>query len=154
MIFGKDSWGKCLLDVDSTSSHGYCASSEYLEKEQLHSLDPQNCCGEKSNRNLCFQDMKNLQKICLPVRSLIENFNAICYNQTDCGDANCVIAFPENNTLTKLIQLKRSNKEDFLFWGTPYELYKAITVIDYRPKIPWLPSISIYRYELLLKYVF
>lgn len=53
----------------------------------------------------------------------------------------------------RLIELQRSERFRFLFYGFPSELFQAVSLIDYRPNYYFLPISFLYHYETLLKYI-
>lgn len=155
----KQDWKKCLVDSIRNPATGFCLSPQFIEEERFFSLDPDtDCCGEDENkRNLCFESgSKN--KFCFPARILLKRFkNATCGNldfqflgieseeinrtatSSSCSPDRCFKPYPVDSNLTKLLVMEREDKDDFLFWGFPGELYSLITVTTFKPRSFWIP---------------
>ena len=144
------SWKNCLIETAMNPQIGFCVSKEFVEQEHTKPSDPNKCCDERSGQNLCF--LKNYQtKLCLPARKLLLNKSSTC-DKSNCQNVNsfCMTPTSEFNR-TKLIQIKRLDKKSVLFWGSPSELFQSVTLINYKPKMNWLPLKFIFYYETLLR---
>jgi len=135
---------------------GYCASDDFIEKERSFALNPNKCCDDNSEKSLCFSKNNSLEKMCLPVRQLLDKTSMTCNSSNECTkklDKNfhCVKPIADHNS-TKLIRIKRQGKPDVLFWGSPSELFQSVILVKYKPKMTSLPLLAIHYYETLLRY--
>ncbi len=157
-IMEVSNWKQCLLMIANCPRIGYCVSNDFIEKERSFALNPQKCCDDNSEKSLCFSKNNSLEKMCLPVRQLLDKTSMTCNTSDDCiknldKNYNCLKPMADHNS-TKLIIIERQGKPNVLFWGTPSELFQSIILIKYKPKMTSLPLIIIHYYETLLRYFF
>eukprot|EP00096_Caligus_rogercresseyi_P011086 TRINITY_DN4261_c0_g2_i1.p1 TRINITY_DN4261_c0_g2~~TRINITY_DN4261_c0_g2_i1.p1 ORF type:complete len:481 (-),score=127.64 TRINITY_DN4261_c0_g2_i1:5-1447(-) len=129
----KSDWRACIIKAIVNPAIGYCLDTKdvHLKKEEGSS-----CCSETDQRNsLCFSSPDKLTS-CLPVRSLLEKNPPVC-GAGNCSrhESTCFTPLLEFNS-SRLIQVKREERKDFLFVGNPAEIYYDTDVTDYIPKTP------------------
>lgn len=118
------------------------------------------CCdSSKASSNLCFVgesfkagDWKG--HACLPVRNVLEQSRSRCNATALCGEDSFCMR-PSLGNSSRLLQMQRSNgaKLDFLFVGSPAEVYQGVDVTDYVPRSPSAPVRLPSMMELLAHYV-
>lgn len=150
-VYDKQTWRGCLAQNLRLPPVSYCASREFVSKERFHSLDPDKCCGDDNNRNLCFQVIGSKhdgrKDLCLPARSLIQNVRTFCNESKGC-DAEFLCLSPVlENKFSRLVQIRRSEINTFLFYGFPGELLELVTVVNYKARFWILPNILVHYFE-------
>ena len=71
---------------------------------------------------------------------------------SSCSPDRCFKPYAVNSNLTKLLVMEREDKDDFLFWGFPGELYSQITVTTFKPRSSWIPpSILVHFIDSFLR---
>lgn len=103
-----------------------------------------------------FKKRNNVEDgLCLPVRLLLNTFTGNCNTTKDCmmDEPRCLKPVIEDK-LTRLMQLHREDKEPFLFYGYPGELFATISVIEFKPRLnQWIPVRPLLWYDSFLRYL-
>lgn len=90
---------------------------------------------------------------CLPARIMINQSQNFCHASHEClfQDTHCLK--PSLDNITKIVQIKRREGKDVLYFGHPADIYRTVDVSDWVPKYsilnPKLPE----ALALLCKYV-
>ena len=146
-------WRNCLAKAILEPDLGVCAES--LEKIQDLEKNRE-CCDKESEissaDSLCFRGEKRL--FCLPVRKTLEESAGFCSKDDDVGEKCGFCLYPrlESNS-SRLLKIRREKAKDFLFVGSPAEVYHSAKVSDYRSKWTWLSPEWPNRIELLAYYI-
>ncbi|CAG2113905.1 unnamed protein product, partial [Medioppia subpectinata] len=160
-------WKQCLLSIANNPRDGYCVGAAFIATEKANNGQSvmangvgnggAHCCDKNSENSLCFIRNNSMDdRVCLPVRQLLDTSPATCNTSADCSrnekSDNCVKPLADYNH-TKLIRIRRQGRPNVLFWGSPSELYQSIVLVKYKPKLTSLPLLYVYYYETLLRYI-
>lgn len=145
-------WKECFRKLlIAERADGYCVPDTFLTSSNIKQNE-QICCPENINRHLCFGEYHSDVHYCLPVREAIEISARSCNSSISCKEQYTCIKAVDDGVGKKVIEIQRTAKVSFLFWGHPRELYSSLILIDYVPKLSFLPTLLIYRLETLLRY--
>lgn len=164
-----EDWYDCILNTINQPALGYCVKQSFIQEydESIPSKQKTNgvinCCTPDSEAigNLCFEYIEGPQAAplhlpphsCLPARIMINQSQNFCHASYQCifHDTHCLR--PSLDNITKIVQIKRKEGKDVLFFGYPADIYRTIDVSDWVPKYsflnPKLPEVL----TLLCKYI-
>lgn len=159
------SWRECLINIAENPSLGFCVDGGYLPETPYSDLSQ--CCvgNEFFQSHQCFaSDSKEPAFFCLKARQVSESSSNRCRSSSDCvGSYSCLIpAFDSkfesasnesSSRPLRLMRITRTNGEPVLFIGTPGELFSAVHVSNYLPRLTFLGSRVADFFESFLKYV-
>ncbi len=178
-VTGMDSWRGCLTKVLQDATMGVCLSKDFVTERKpgkelttpktSSSGEVTECCTEEESKSsLCFEEvgdryqdtssdtMPKSSWTCLPVRAALEKSEGRHCNSSShrCSDKE-VCMKPSLQDHSRLLRMRRQHGAgDFLFVGSPAEVYQSVVVSPYMPEegsllSPWLPG----SVELLSHYV-
>ena len=151
-ILDRFAWKDCFIQVISSEPKGYCVNRDFILQEK--NTIPNDCCVDSQieSRNLCFINDANNEKHCLPVRKILSLDSYLCATENDCQrNSICVKPFTMSNQ-TRLVQIKRRNNQDYIYWGFPGDVFSSVTVVECSS--PWISVLSIVHWsEDLLRYL-
>ena len=161
-VRNKSDWRDCISKAIVAPTFGICLADQRVaeldRKSQSDERDQsviKNCCDglEDAKDSLCFMDAKSDFRACLPVRLSLEAMTRQCGDDDDvCADSNRCLR-PDLGNASRLLRVRRSDKRDFLFVGSPVEVYQGVATADYAPLLPWFPNGQWpHRLELLAYY--
>ena len=158
-------WRKCLTQTMADPVMSGCLDKEFVDGADTSVIQPAkpnaseegttsatvSCCGEDAAKNsLCFADLhfsdrpkeeRTKGHVCLPVRTTLESSSGQKCNSTHaCAGRDELCLQPSlGNEHYRLLQLKRQDDVDFLFVGSPAEVYVSVEVSEFVPIFSWLP---------------
>lgn len=133
---------------------GICMSDEVISDLRQGT----SACSPQLGTHVDFTQPESESVFCLPLRKVIEANRAsvketqsefrrellsveslrFCNSSSTCLENSCL--FPKfNSNQTRLIIMERLGIKEFLFLGSPAEIYQSVTVTDYSPRFPSLP---------------
>lgn len=154
------SWYRCLV-LPSVPT-GYCTDNRVVDsfdetvRDFNRDVDNVECCPKASEHGLCFKqnDPNALHPfVCMPARQVLAQAPAFCNTSTDCPSTRYTCLVPAVDATTKLLPIRRQDKEDVLFLGHPGDLYYSVSLTDYHPKWSYLPLRLPSMLETLCRYV-
>lgn len=146
-------WKDCFIQVISNEVKGYCVSEEFILQEK--NTTPSDCCADSQveSRNLCFVDEASDEKHCLPVRKVLAVESGFCTTSSNNCQRNSICVKPLTlSNVTKLVQMKRRNNQDYIYWGFPGDIFASVTIVECTSR--WTSVLSIVHFsENLLRYL-
>lgn len=142
----------------------YCVNEDFVrdneesdqeirhEKNGLISCCPQNEVSVNCFENLSHND-HHLQYFCLNIRRTVEHSATYCHTNHECPeDTFCIKALLQNSST--ILHIRRENRQtDFVYFGHPADIIRAVKVSNFVPKTkvfnPWLGDAIV----MLLKYI-
>ena len=133
------------LAVSFTSPQpGFCLSRALTASLALPALpapsspDLTPCCPLSRQDCLCFTDQGGAggRDVCLPARASVVGPRIGC-DSCDYSTHHCFVPRLEGNT-TRLLVVSRNPGPEFLFLGSPAEVWQAVSVTEYRARVPYL----------------
>lgn len=153
-------WYNCL--AASQPMTGFCTDTQSIESfdEAVAGFDADaevvECCPASSERGVCFRQMDVTNQrnyVCMPARRVIAQSSGSCNSSSECPSSRYACLLPSVDTSTKLLQLRRKDKDDMLYLGQPGDLYYSVTVSNYIPKWKFVPVKLPSMIETLCRYV-
>lgn len=153
-------WYNCL--ASSQPMTGFCTDIHSIDSfdEAVTGYDAEadvvDCCPPDSERGICFRQMDATNQrnfVCMPARRVIAQSSGSCNSSSECPSSRYTCLLPSVDMSTKLLQVRRKDKEDMLFLGQPGDLYYPVTVSNYIPKWKYIPVKLPAMIETLCRYV-
>ncbi|XP_015604755.1 membrane-bound transcription factor site-2 protease [Cephus cinctus] len=162
-------WYNCILEAIRQPTPGYCIA-QYLIQEHDETVPARqtsnsaiNCCSADSEvrGSLCFEYIEGPQAAplqlplhsCLPARVIVEGSQRFCQMNFHCTPRDTHCMRPSLDNITKVVQIKRRNGKDVLFFGYPGDISRTVDVSDWIPKYSFLSSELPESLALLCKYI-
>ncbi|XP_012276911.1 membrane-bound transcription factor site-2 protease [Orussus abietinus] len=169
VVKDKDDWYQCILNAVRQPTSGYCIAQkifqEYDESVPAKHMSngAVNCCSADSeiNGSLCFEYVEGTQVAplqlplhsCLPARIIADQSQKFCQSSQHCSSLGTYCMRPSLDNVTKVVQIKRQEGKDVLFFGYPGDIYRTVDVSDWIPKYNILHSEVPETLALFCKYI-
>lgn len=150
VVTSVESWRSCLLKTVIMPQYGFCQKKEFLQSEPTSDGEGDCCKGDPNTICFAYADSDRKKQVCLPARHTIESASRLCNTSCPIGSL-CLVPILENGT--KLVQVKRENWRTMLFLGPPSELWFAVTVNRWVPRLKFLSALPVHVYEVFLNYI-
>lgn len=168
-VKNSDDWYDCILNTVNQPALGYCVRQSFVQEydesvpSRLKTNGVMNCCTSDSETSgsLCFEYIEGPQAAplhlppysCLPARTMINQSQNFCQASHEClsHDTHCMK--PSLDNVTKIVQIKRREGKDVLFFGHPADIYRTVDVSDWIPKYSFLYPKLPETLALLCKYI-
>ncbi|XP_076375774.1 membrane-bound transcription factor site-2 protease [Megalopta genalis] len=164
-----EDWTDCILNTTSQPALGYCVKQSLIQEydESIPSRPKANgvvnCCTSDSEASgsLCFEYIEGPQAAplhlpphsCLPVRIITNQSQNYCHASNQCvfHDTHCLK--PSLDNVSKIVQIRRREGKDVLFFGLPADIYHTVDVSDWIPKYTFLNPKLPETVVILCKYI-
>ncbi len=174
-VKGLENWQACLTKVLEEEVSSVCVeggvvgenAKDFVRAEEDGDTDKAECCdSEESKSSICFERLEHViaadstkpaadsLRACLPVRATLEAGDQVCDKSSKCiKDGDLCMRPMLSGEQSRLLRARRKEKKDFLFVGSPAEVFQGARVsphLQLHPLLPpWLPG----AIELLSHYL-
>ncbi|XP_076303710.1 membrane-bound transcription factor site-2 protease [Lasioglossum baleicum] len=149
-----EDWTDCILNTTNQPAVGYCVKQSLIQEydESIPSRQKTNgavnCCTSDSEASgsLCFEYIEGPQAAplhlpphsCLPVRTITNQSQNYCHASNQCvfHDTHCLK--PSLDNVSKIVQIRRREGKDVLFFGHPADIYHTVDISDWIPKYSFM----------------
>ena len=141
-------WRAGLAASLTSPQPGFCLSRALTTSLALpapSSPDLATCCPPTRQDCLCFTAQGGAgaggRDVCLPARAAVAGARIGC-DSCDNTTHHCLVPRLEGNT-TRLLVVSRNPGPEFLFLGSPAEVWQAASVSEYRARVSYLAPVAL-----------
>ncbi|XP_020279142.1 membrane-bound transcription factor site-2 protease [Pseudomyrmex gracilis] len=168
-VSNSEDWHDCILHAVQHPALGYCVKQSFIQdydesvpaKQKTNGIV--NCCttDSETSGSLCFEYIEGPQAAplhlpphsCLPARTMINQSHNFCQASHECLSQDTHCMRPSLDNVTKIVQIKRKEGKDVLFFGYPPEIYRSVDISDWVPKYAFVYPNLPESLTLLCKYI-